>query len=89
MTDNIVSGHIRCWGFHINFPSPGDLPYPGIKPRSPALWADALSSKPPGKPGMSEKEKQLARQNCYSETMEFARAFILASLLSGDTTSTE
>ena len=32
------------------FPSPGDLPYPGIKPRSPALWADALSSKPPGKP---------------------------------------
>ena len=50
MTDNIVSGHIRCWGFHINFPSPGDLPYPGIKPRSPALWADALSSKAPGKP---------------------------------------
>ena len=32
------------------FPSPGDLPYPGIKPRSPALWADTLSSKPPGKP---------------------------------------
>ena len=24
--------------------------YPGIKPRSPTLWADALSSKPPGKP---------------------------------------
>jgi len=23
------------------FPSPGDLPNPGIKPRSPALWADA------------------------------------------------
>ena len=32
------------------FPSPGDLLYPGIEPRSPALWADALSSKPPGKP---------------------------------------
>ena len=32
------------------FPSPGDLPYPGIEPWSPALWADALSSKPPGKP---------------------------------------
>jgi len=28
------------------FPSSGDLPYPGIEPRSPALWADALSSKP-------------------------------------------
>ena len=24
------------------FPSPGDLPNPGIEPRSPALWADAL-----------------------------------------------
>ena len=32
------------------FPSPGDLPNPGIKPRSPALRADALTSEPPGKP---------------------------------------
>ena len=31
------------------FPSPGDLPNPGIEPRSPALKADALSSEPPGK----------------------------------------
>ena len=31
------------------FPSPGDLPDPGIKPRSPALQADALTSEPPGK----------------------------------------
>ena len=32
------------------FPSPGDLPDPGIEPRSPALEADALTSEPPGKP---------------------------------------
>ena len=32
------------------FPSPGDLPDPGIEPRSPALQADTLSSEPPGKP---------------------------------------
>ena len=32
------------------FPSPGDLPEPGIKPRSPALQADVLTSEPPGKP---------------------------------------
>ena len=32
------------------FPSPGNLPDLGIKPRSPALWADALTSEPPGKP---------------------------------------
>ena len=32
------------------FPSPGDLPDPGIKPGSPGLEADALTSEPPGKP---------------------------------------
>ena len=32
------------------FPSPGDLPYPGIELRSPALQADALTSEPSGKP---------------------------------------
>ena len=32
------------------FPSPGDLPDPGIKPGSPALQADALPSEPSGKP---------------------------------------
>ena len=32
------------------FPSPGDLPNPGIEPRSPPLQADALTSEPPGKP---------------------------------------
>ena len=31
-------------------PSPGDLPDPGIEPRSPALEADALTCEPPGKP---------------------------------------
>ena len=32
------------------FPSPGDLPNPGIEPRSPALETDALPYEPPGKP---------------------------------------
>ena len=32
------------------FPSPGDLPNPGIKSVSPALQADSLQIKPPGKP---------------------------------------
>ena len=30
---------------------PGDLPNPGIKPRSPTLQADSLPSEPRGKPG--------------------------------------
>ena len=29
------------------FSSPGDLPDPGMEPRSPALQADALPSEPP------------------------------------------
>ena len=29
---------------------PGDLPNPGIEPRSPTLQADSLPSEPPGKP---------------------------------------
>ena len=31
------------------FPSPGDLPDPGIEPGSPTFQADALTSEPPGK----------------------------------------
>ena len=32
------------------FPSPGDLPDPGLEPRSPTLQADSLPTEPPGKP---------------------------------------
>ena len=32
------------------FPSPGDLPNPGIEPRSPALQADSLPAELQGKP---------------------------------------
>ena len=31
------------------FPSPGDLPDPGIEPESPALQVDSLPSELPGK----------------------------------------
>ena len=34
----------------LSFPPTGDLPKPGIKPRSPALQADSLPAEPPGKP---------------------------------------
>ena len=33
------------------FPSPGNFPNPGIKPRSPTLQVDSLLSEPPRKPG--------------------------------------
>ena len=41
------------------FLSPGDLPNSVIEPGSPALQADSLPSKPPGKPMYSnESDKQ-------------------------------
>ena len=37
-------------GLPLPFPSPGDLPDPGIEQGSPALQADSLSAELPGKP---------------------------------------
>ena len=37
----------ECWS-GLSFPSPGDLPHPGIEPGSPTLQADTLPSEPPG-----------------------------------------
>ena len=45
------------------FPSPGDLPNPGIEPRSPALQADSLLPEPPGKP-FAAKSLQLCPTLC-------------------------
>ena len=41
------------------FPSPGDLPNPGIEPGSPALQADFFTTKPPGKPRLSVIRDQM------------------------------
>ena len=39
----------ECWS-GLPFPSQGDLPDPGIDPRSPTLQADTFPSEPPEKP---------------------------------------
>ena len=48
--DYPVHGILQARILQKPFPSPGDPPNPGIKPRSPALQADSLLSEPPGKP---------------------------------------
>ena len=48
------------------FPSPGDLPNPGIKPGSPALQADALSSEPP-RPLNMRSAKAMRRKCALSQ----------------------
>ena len=50
----------------LSFPSPGDLPYPRIKPRSPALQADTLTSEPPGKPLGSPNLPQFRTELVFS-----------------------
>ena len=40
-------------------PSPGELPDPGIEPRSPAFQADVLTSEPPGKGALIKERKIL------------------------------
>ena len=42
-------GFSREYWNGLPFASPGDLPDPGVEPRSPALQADVLLSEPPGK----------------------------------------
>ena len=44
------------------FPSPGDLPDPGIEPKSPTLQADALTSEPPGKPDIKKRWQEYTEE---------------------------
>ena len=57
MSDSFVTPwtHRQEYWSGLPFPSPGDLPNPGIETRSPALQADSLPSEPPGKPYLALK----------------------------------
>jgi len=41
-------------------PPPGDLPKPGIEPKSPILQADSLPFEPPGKPSLELAGEEIA-----------------------------
>ena len=47
------------------FPSPVNLPDPGIEPKSPALQANSLPSEPPGKPKNAEVGSQSLLQGIF------------------------
>ena len=53
-------------------PPPGDLPSPGIEPRSPALQADPLPSEPPGKP--------IAQTRVWQAFSQRARQYLILAL---------
>ena len=44
-----MSDSLRSHGLYSPWNSPGDVPNPGIEPRSPALQVDSLSAEPQGK----------------------------------------
>ena len=46
----------------VAIPSPGDFPNPGVKPWSPALQADSLSSEPPRKASLSRNQLNVMLQ---------------------------
>ena len=66
----------------IPFPSPGDLPNPGIEPRSPTLEADALTSEPPGKPEIEDRcNKQIGNKFFLYKTKILLLKVVICNLL--------
>ena len=53
----------------LSFPSPGDLPDPGIEPRSPALQVDSLLSEPQGSPVIWEIRIQTKMSYYFTATV--------------------
>ena len=52
------------------FPSPGDLPNPGIEPGSLALQADSLPSVPLGKPNKQNKQNHVEFELLWGDIEE-------------------
>ena len=57
------------------FPSPGDLPDPGIEPRSLALQADALPSELPGKSNPQGIGSKNRINVCVNNCTHFMKTF--------------
>ena len=65
------------------FPSPGDLPDPGIELRPPALQADALPSEPPGKLKFMLKLKLQYFGHLKHRTDSFEKTLMLGKIEGG------
>ena len=63
----ILQARILEW---VTFPSPGDLPNPGIESRSPALLVDSLPAEPQGKP-VYKGQGQMPVPSWWRETSVF------------------
>ena len=59
------------------FPSPGDLPNPGIKPKSPALQVDSLPAEPQGKPIVSNSNQIISQVGTVFDFPQVETVFLL------------
>ena len=59
------------YGSGLPFLSPGDLPDPGIEPRSPSLKEDAIPSEPPGKIVLMVAQTYECNKNTELHTLKF------------------
>ena len=59
------------------FPSPGDLPNPGIEPRSPTLQADSLPAEPQGKPSAQERKQQQNERAIYGMRENIFKSYLI------------
>ena len=65
----------ECWS-GLPFPSPGDLPDPGIEPGSLTLRADALPSEPPGKPYANRNHLEKKQMDDADQRQKITRKVI-------------
>ena len=66
------------------FPSPGDLPNPGIEPGLPVLQTDSLPSEPPGKAAAREGALPSLLRNCSKEVRMAAGVSMYVLLVKGE-----
>ena len=81
----ILQARILEW---VAFPSPGDLPNPGMEPGSPPLQTDSSPSEPPGKPKIEDKwvrgalkEQVERRWESLADCIPYVRALTLGQPL--------
>ena len=66
-----------------SFPSPGDLPNPGIESRSPTLQADSLPAEPQGKPMTNLESVLKSRDITLSTKVCIVKAMVFPIVLYG------
>ena len=60
LTPAVVTAAVEYWS-GLPFPSPGDLPRPGVEPVSPALAGGFFTTKTPGKPSITSTYQLMAQ----------------------------